>query len=96
MEGKIANLQANLVAMKGEPPFAIMCSLGHSGIDLIDPSSGALQKLANNPRKKATGLLRAGSTYEAARLDKTSTGAPASTPLMFSLSTAVTSQISTP
>lgn len=42
--------------------------LAHGSIDLMDPSSGALQKLANNPRKKALGLLRAGNTYEAARL----------------------------
>lgn len=34
----------------------------------MDPASGTLQKLAINPRKKAVGLLRAGNTYEAARL----------------------------
>lgn len=51
------------------PALAVCCSgLANGSIDLMDPSSGVLQKLANNPRKKAVGLLRAGNTYEAARL----------------------------
>eukprot|EP00903_Cladosiphon_okamuranus_P009116 g8709.t1 len=82
-EGKISHLQGSMSNFKG---------LLHSSIDLMDASSGTLQKLASNPRKKAVGLLRAGNTYEAARLDKTSSGAYTSTPLMFSLSSAVTSQ----
>ncbi|CAM9106250.1 unnamed protein product [Pylaiella littoralis] len=97
IEGKITHLHASMVNFKGEfiipaddSPLTPGC-IGHSSIDLIDPSSGALQKLASNPRKKAMGLLRAGNTYEAARLDKNSSGATTSTPLVFSLSTAVIS-----
>lgn len=48
----------------------VCTGLSHSSIDLVDPSSGTLQKLANNPRKKATGLVRVGSMYEAVRLGK--------------------------
>ena len=51
---------------------SVLPGLSHSSIDLIEPSSGAVQKLANNPRKKAVGLLRAGNVYEAARLGKDS------------------------
>lgn len=50
------------------PAGGVLSGLAHSSIDLMDASSGVLQKLANNPRKKAVGLLRAGNTYEAARL----------------------------
>ncbi|CAB1099046.1 unnamed protein product [Ectocarpus sp. CCAP 1310/34] len=81
-EGKLTALQASLVNFKG---------LGHITVDLMDPSTAALQKLASHPRKKAVGLLRAGNTYEAARLDKNSTGGFTSTPLVFSLSSPVTS-----
>ncbi|CAM9731349.1 unnamed protein product, partial [Scytosiphon promiscuus] len=97
LESNIEHLQANLVATRGDfHRVRAARSLGLSSLDLVDPSSGALQKLASNPRKKATGLLRVGNTYEAARLEKNSTGAPASTPVMFSLSTAVTSQTPPP
>ncbi|CAM9825863.1 unnamed protein product, partial [Ectocarpus fasciculatus] len=95
-EGKLAALQASLVNFKGDTTMrcravTVLSGLGHVAIDLMDPSTAALQKLASHPRKKAVGLLRAGNTYEAARLDKTSTGAFTSTPLVFSLSSPVTS-----
>lgn len=42
--------------------------LGDCEIDLIEPASGAMQKLQHGLRKRAAGLLRAGATYEVARL----------------------------
>ncbi|CAM9251038.1 unnamed protein product [Ectocarpus sp. 4 AP-2014] len=96
-EGKLTALQASLVNFKGDTitkccrSLTVLPGLGHITIDLMDPSTAALQKLASHSRKKAVGLLRAGNTYEAARLDKNSTGAFTSTPLVFSLSSPVTS-----